>query len=94
MKVTGVTKEDGLACAQLIEVVKRARFDNMSSQDAEVLISAKKWLQALAGLMAGDLKSPPPTSPAPAAVEPAPSTGFKVKAMGPIGSAKPSKKKR
>lgn len=88
MQVSDINKEDGIACANLISLVKSARWANMSSEDAEHLLRAKEWLRTLAVMMAEGLKSKPVAPAAPAATG-----GFKIKAMGPIAGAKPRKKK-
>lgn len=91
MQVTGVTKEDGVACAQLINALARARFDGVTSKDAEALLQAKKWLHDLAiclseQLKAGGVKASSASTP--------PASGFRVKSMGPLPGASSKKKKR
>lgn len=89
MLVSQVTKEDATACAQLIRVITRARFDGMTADDAQALVSVKHWVNAVANLLAQDLKGISPAAP-----EGVANQGMKIKAMGPIGSSKPTKKKK
>lgn len=90
MKLSNVTLDDGRMCVQLVKLLATGRWD-LSGADAEALVATKKWLQVLAGQMGEQLKEPTalaPTGPA------APAGGFKVKAMGPIGSASKAKRKK
>lgn len=88
MQVSQVSLDDGRQCAVLLQLLKGGRWD-LSGDDAQRFVDAKKWVASLAASMASQLKTPesPPT-PAP------PGNGFKVVGMGPIGSSKPGKKKR
>lgn len=90
MKLSEVSMDDGRACAHLLNALKVGRFD-MTGGDVEAFISAKRWLQALAGDMATQLKAVP--QPASASST---SPGFKVKSAGPLPgpapAAGPSKK--
>jgi len=90
MKLTDVSLDDGRRCAHLINLLKTGRWD-LTGAEIDELVRVKQWVMLLAGAMAEQLKSkdapPAPPAPAPAA------SSFKVKAMGPLGSAKPKKKK-
>lgn len=85
MKLSDISLEDGRMCVQLIKLLASGRWD-LSGADAEALVATRKWVQSLAADMGTQLKG----APAPKAE--APSGGFKLKAMGPIGSS--TKKKR
>lgn len=93
MDVSNVSREDVITCAQLIEVIKKARFDGMTAQDAEALIRTSQWVQSVAVKMANSLKEPA-VVPVAAPVSPATDQTMKIKSMGPIGSAKPVSKKK
>lgn len=86
MKVSNVTKEDGMACAHLLNVIKVARFDNLTGEDIERLMQAKRWLFGVANEMATQLKGTAPKSDG----------GMKVKQIGSLGplKARKAKKKR
>lgn len=92
MDIRNVTKEDATACAQLIRVIIRAKFDGMTAEDAQALVTVKTWVNKLATTMAADLKAVPTVVSG--ASTPADGGGMKIKAMGPIGSSKPTKKKK
>lgn len=81
MKVSDVTREDGVACAHLLNILKTGRWD-LSAQDAETLVNAKKWLASLAGVMASSLRT---QETVPSVADPTPSTSMRVKSVGPIG---------
>lgn len=76
MEISKVSREDGIACAQLIRLITQARFDNITAKDAEILLVTRKWVQGLAVLLAKELESKPSVE-APASVEP-----VKLKRMG------------
>lgn len=92
MDVISVSEADGKAAAVLFQLIQAGRWD-LSGKEADRLVEAKRWLGELCGLMAAQLR---PASSAPAPAAPATSsTGFKVKAMGPLaGSPKPKKKSK
>lgn len=86
MKVSDVTKEDGQNCAQLLNALKVARFDNLQVSDVEVLVSVKKWVHGLALQMATVLKErSAPSAPAPT---------MRVKSIKPMPPSSPSKSKQ
>lgn len=78
MKLNEVTPLDGKMCAQLLNLLKAGRWE-LSGPDIAAHTATVQWVHSLAGQMAEQLKSPPT------------SEGFRVKAMGPIGSKKKSK---
>lgn len=86
MQVSQVSKEDGIQLAHILNALKAARYDNVGESDMEKLIVAKKWLHSLAMEMAKQL-SPAQKLAVPANASAAsPTSGFKVKNMGPIGA--------
>lgn len=89
MKLSEVTKEDGLALVHLLNVFKVAKFDGITGSDIEKIMEAKRWLQSLAVAAAGHLQT---KDPKPAVQEPT----FKVKSIGsmPGSSTSIGKKKR
>lgn len=92
MQVSQVTNDDGRACAQLIRFLNAARWD-LTGGDAEELIKCKRWIQDIAGKMAGQLKGSEP-APTPAAPTPATDQTMRIKAMGPLGSSPQKKRKK
>lgn len=92
MKVSQVTKDDGRACAYLLNFLKQGRWD-LNGSEAEELVKVKAWVGFLANSMASELKSSV-TPPAPEAPAPSPAAGFKVKSMGKLPPSKPAKKKK
>lgn len=99
MQVSNVTNGDGQQMANLINFLKAGRWD-LKGSDVQAFMAVNQWVQGLAMGMAQQLQpvkaaapaSAPALTPAPTNV--APAGGFKVKAMGPIGSSKPSRKKK
>lgn len=90
MKLSDVTRDDGIRCANLFNLLKNGRF-TLSDADTEEYTRVKKWLHDLMLEMARQLKTEA-KAPAPAA---APEGGFKVKAMGRLPAAtKPAKFKK
>lgn len=89
MQVSQVSNDDGIQMAHIVRAIGVATFQNMTGNDAEKLTAAKRWLASIAQQMAAQLEAS--SKPAPA---PAPAGGFKIKAMGPISSSKPAKKKK
>lgn len=84
MEVSKVTKEDGAACISLIKALRVARFDGLNGKDIEALSTATKWLAALGVSMGKQMQ---------AAESPAPTEGFRIKAMGPLPTAPKSRVK-
>ena len=85
MKLQQVTNEDGRMCAQLLNLLKSGRWD-LSGADAEAFVATRKWVQALAGELATNLKSAASSSgpakaksptPAPVAAPVAPAAASK-----------------
>ncbi len=99
MDITKVSKEDGLACAQLMNALKVGRFD-LSGQDLEAFVMAKRWLQALGGKMAEQLRTSPPAAALSASSTPSASGAsnapapMRVKNMGPLGGSTSKKRKK
>lgn len=83
MQLNEVRIEDGRACANLINLLKKGRWD-LSGEEAEQLVQVKKWVHDVALQMADKLK-PVQKTVAPA---PAPSTGFKIKSRGSLNKKK------
>lgn len=98
MQVTNVTNDDGRKMANLINFLKAGRWD-LSGNDADALVAVKQWVQSVAMDMASKLTPVKAASPTPeeqpTSVPQEAPAGFKIKAMGPIGStpAKTRKKK-
>lgn len=84
MELSKITREDGIACAHLLNALKVARFDNVSGADLEAFVNAKRWVQGLAGQMALALKA----SAEATTVNPV----MKVKSMGSLPSSKKQRK--
>lgn len=98
MKISEVTKEDGIQCLNVIKLLSAASFNNISGKDMDNFQRCKIWLQQVAQKLAEQLKESEHVA---VAVPPAPEGaqgGFRVKAMGPLpGKAqqgKPSKTKK
>lgn len=101
MQVSNVSDQDGLMAASLMQTMAVAEklFDALklaglpvTGPGLEHRAAAAAWLGQVAREMAAQLKVSRAAAAAPA---PAPAaTGFKVKAMGPIPGAKPSRKRR
>lgn len=85
MQVSQVTNDDGIRCANLINFLKKARWD-LSGNDVDELVAVKRWVSDMATKMAAELGNKPKPEATP--------TPMKIKAMGPIGSSKPTKKKK
>lgn len=97
MKISNVTNADGISCTVLMKALKAARFNNLSTEDMDAMRDARVWLSALAQDMAAQMtvpNSPPKPVEEPISVEAPAPAGFKVKAMGPIGSGSISKKSK
>lgn len=90
MKLTDVTREDGVSLATILTVLNKAKFDGLSGSDIDQYAASKKWLHQLALDMAEQLKklAQPISTSVPEA------TTFRVKQMGTLSGAKPKKKKR
>lgn len=91
MDVLHVSKEDAVKCAQLIQVLNKAYFDHITMADSEAMQAVKNWVHDVATKMATQLQAKP-EAPKPASEPEKPS--FKIKAMGPLGSSKPARKKK
>lgn len=92
MQVTSVTNADGQQMANVINFLKQGRWPNMSGDDAEALVAAKRWVQSVALDMAKQLS---PVKAAPVAATPVPeSTTFKVKAMGSLDAPLKGRRKK
>lgn len=73
MQLSGITKQDGMNCAHLINFLKAGRW-NLSGEENELLSEVKRWVQSLALEMANQLRAEAsPPSPAPT---------MRVKSMG------------
>lgn len=94
MKVSEVSELDGKMCAQLINAIKNARWDNLSADDMEQLTLTRKWLYSVAVSMGEQLKAKAPAIEAPVSSAAPASEGIKIKNMGPIGSSRPKVKKK
>lgn len=88
MKVTDVSKQDGLQCAHLIGLL--AKVQGLSGPEAERFVTVKQWLHGVAVSMAKELEKLP--KEAIAAAVPAAAESFRVTAMGSL-PGKPSKSK-
>jgi len=89
MKITNVTNDDGRACAYLIAFIKSGKWE-LSAEQADQLVTARRWLAGLATSMATELKGPP--VPAPSADSA--SSGFRIKSTGPIAGSGNSRKRK
>lgn len=110
MKVKDVSNEDGLLCAKLLNVLKIARFADISGSDVEDVMKVKAWVSSIATAMAEDLRAnqnPPPVvgtsvagTSAGAQGKPSASTagaatsGLRIKGMGTTGTASKVKAKK
>jgi hypothetical protein len=73
--------------------LKRGRWD-LSASDIQSFNETLQWVQGLAANIAPKLRGvTAPSAPATAAAD-APTQGFKIKAMGPIGGPAPRKAKK
>lgn len=79
MKINEVSLEDGKQCAHLINSMKLVT--GLSASDAEAFVAAKRWLHALAGQMAEQLKDHPEVSK-PKETQAASAGGIKIKSAG------------
>lgn len=77
MKLQQVTIKDGQMLAQLINLLRAGRWD-LSGKDVNAYSETFSWVQSMAAQMADLLKTDS---------SPSPTTGFKVKAAGPLPSA-------
>lgn len=87
MEVSKVSREDGLACANLINFLKSGRWD-LTGNDIAAHHNVLKWVQSMAVQMAEQLREAPAK---PAGVDPAAQT-MRITKIGPIGSGKPTRK--
>jgi hypothetical protein len=90
MKVSEVNNNDGKLCAQLINLLKHGKWE-LTGPDITAHADTVRWVHSLASLMAEQL-SPGITKKPEASAPVAPQ--MRIKAMGPVGSASPSKPKR
>ncbi len=58
MDISKISREDGIQCIQLLNFLKKARWD-LTGADIDELIKVKQWVQQLATKMAEQLKNPP-----------------------------------
>lgn len=65
MKVSDITKEDAIACGQLLVAFKAAKFE-IAGADLLALGGAVRWLSHLASSMGDQLRGPKPVAEAPA----------------------------
>jgi hypothetical protein len=95
MNISDVTLDDGRKCAQLLQLLKRGRWD-LSASDVQAFNETLQWVQSLAANIAPKLRSPAAKSPDPVAAPVAPTSteGFRVKAMGPLAPSTPMRKTR
>jgi hypothetical protein len=92
MEITKVTKEDGTMCAQLLNLLKQGKWD-LSGPEVTATARTIDWVNHIALLMAKDLKASGTVS-APSSAPPSPPPppgGMKVKSMGKLPAAAPSK---
>lgn len=88
MRITEVTKEDGIALACLLNGIKAASFSGLSDKDIDAWVHGKKWLQSVAQQVASQLRKSEIQPSSPVAE---PNKGFKVKSMGKLPTSKKKK---
>ena len=88
MKLSEVSKQDGLHMIHILKALNIARFDGVTGEDMDKLSQAKKWLAELAREMGTSLQVTETVVKSP--IE---SNTFKIKNMGPIGSPQVNNKK-
>lgn len=83
MQVTNVSNDDGRACAHLITFLKAGRWE-LTGDQPDQLVIAKRWLSELATQMATDMKARQSGTATPEVSSASGSQDFKIKAMGPL----------